>query len=213
MSDDKAPVGRHIDVTSLMEDLYSVCNDSDKQTYANRTVRRFCYRAADALAALQERAKRAEAALLASERHNDVLTGDIAAAEAALAALQEQLEFVNKENHALRVCLDAERKETADVLGIAESRVKALEEQAGLTWFWSIVDADGLNNVASDERTALRKLVKAASRATAAEARAKALEAFVASIACPCGSACNNDPDLHCHARTALRSYSHEQGR
>ncbi len=43
---------------------------------------------ADALAALQERAKRAEAALLASERHNDVLTGDIAAAEAARAALR-----------------------------------------------------------------------------------------------------------------------------
>jgi hypothetical protein len=56
---------------------------------------------------------------------------------------------------------------------------KALREARDLTWFWEIVDRDGLNNVCSDERGALAELVRVAKRAEAENAKLReALKPF-----------------------------------
>ena len=51
-----------------------------------------------------------------------------------------------------------------DVISGVFGRLREAEAQAyaaaDLTWFWEIVDRDGLNNVASDERKALSELVR-----------------------------------------------------
>lgn len=59
---------------------------------------------------------------------------------------------------------------------------KERDEARDLSWFWEIVDRDGLANVASDEKAALRELVRYAAERDAAIARAETAEAEIAQI-------------------------------
>lgn len=53
--------------------------------------------------------------------------------------------------------------EAADLIEWQEKLLdtKETEPARDMTWFWEIVDRDGLNNLRSDERVALAELVRA----------------------------------------------------